>query len=203
MPSLQHQKLQSLSLLQEMWIANLRGTSHIYIQTSKVSQGFSAIRFVDSKPPEIPELLEFTKSDPKVLELTVRDCRRTTTLTHNILRMGDYMRYQVSNCDLKGDRAYFFSHEIFPLALVEVKVEKTGLQYSLLDSEASIDYTIPPLRVMKLEVDIVRKYWRKLLDGDVLIEDLVITKLMSRNPKRYRQHVSQVIAPEQLIKEGT
>ena len=39
------------------------------------------------------------------------------TLTNTILRMGDYMRYQVSNCDLKGDRAYFFSHDIFPLAL--------------------------------------------------------------------------------------
>ena len=53
----------------------------------------------------------------KVLELALRDCRRTTALTNNILRMGDYMRYQVSNCDLKGDRAYFFSHDIFPLAL--------------------------------------------------------------------------------------
>jgi DNA polymerase elongation subunit (family B) len=93
----------------------------------------------------------------KVLELALRDCRRTTTLTNNILRMGDFMRYQVSNCDLKGDRAYFFSHDIFPLALVEVKVDKTGLQYSLLDSVASTDYAIPPFRVMKLDVEIAKK----------------------------------------------
>ncbi len=93
----------------------------------------------------------------KVLELSLRDCRRTTSLTNNILRMGDYMRYQVSNCDLKGDRAYFFSHDIFPLALVEVKVEKTGLQYNLLDSVASTDYAVPAFRVMKLDVEIAKK----------------------------------------------
>jgi DNA polymerase, archaea type len=93
----------------------------------------------------------------KVLELALRDCRRIQTLTNHILRMGDYMRYQVSNCDLRGDRAYFFDHDIFPLAFVEVKVEKTGLHYTLLDSVASTDYTIPPLRVMKLEVEVAKK----------------------------------------------
>ena len=34
------------------------------------------------------------------------------------------------------------------------------------------------------------------------IEDLIVTKRMSKRPDRYRQHVSQVIAAEQLIKEG-
>ncbi len=92
----------------------------------------------------------------KVLELELRDCRRTQTLTNTILRMGDYMSYQVHNCDLKGDRAYFFSHDIFPLAFLEVKTEKTGLQYTLLDSVSSTDYAIPPLRVMKLEVEIAK-----------------------------------------------
>lgn len=75
----------------------------------------------------------------KVLELTLRDCRKTMSLANTVLRLGDYMRYQVSNCDLKGDRAYFFSHDIFPLALVEVKVKKTGLEYNLLDSVESTD----------------------------------------------------------------
>jgi DNA polymerase elongation subunit (family B) len=93
----------------------------------------------------------------KVLELSLKDCRRTQYLTNAILRMGDYMRYQVSNCDLRGDRAYFFDHDIFPLAFVEVKVEKTVLQYNLLDSVSSTDYTIPPLRVLKLKVEVAKK----------------------------------------------
>ena len=33
-------------------------------------------------------------------------------------------------------------------------------------------------------------------------EDLIVTKHLSKNPKNYRQQVSQVIAAEQLIKEG-
>ena len=51
-------------------------------------------------------------------------------------------------------------------------------------------------------LDVVRKYRQKLLDGNVPIADLIISKRMSRNPEQYRQHVSQVIAAEQLIKEG-
>ena len=51
-------------------------------------------------------------------------------------------------------------------------------------------------------LDVVRRYRQKLLDGEVPIEDLIISKRMSRNPERYHQHVSQVIAAEQLIKEG-
>ncbi len=50
--------------------------------------------------------------------------------------------------------------------------------------------------------DVVKAYRQKLLDGDVPIGDLIISKHLSKNPKHYKQHVSQVIAAEQLIKEG-
>ena len=111
----------------------------------------------------------------KVLEISLRDCRRTQYLTNAILRMGDYMRYQVSNCDLRGDRAYFFDHDIFPLAFVEVKVEKTGLiQYTLLDSVASTDYTIPPLRVLKLEVEVAKK--NKIADFNDPIDSILLSQ---------------------------
>jgi DNA polymerase elongation subunit (family B) len=51
--------------------------------------------------------------------------------------------------------------------------------------------------------DVVNEYRQKLLDGDVPIGDLIISKHLSKNPKHYKQHVSQVIAAEQLIKEGS
>jgi len=51
-------------------------------------------------------------------------------------------------------------------------------------------------------LEVVRKYRQKLVDGEVPVQDLIISKRMSRNPERYHQHVSQVIAAEQLIKEG-
>jgi DNA polymerase elongation subunit (family B) len=48
----------------------------------------------------------------------------------------------------------------------------------------------------------VRRFRQKLLNGDVPIWDLIVTKHLSKNPKKYKQRVSQVIAAEQLIKEG-
>jgi DNA polymerase-2 len=52
-------------------------------------------------------------------------------------------------------------------------------------------------------LDVVKAYRKKLVDGDVPIGDLIISKHLSKNPKHYKQHVSQVIAAEQLIKEGS
>jgi DNA polymerase, archaea type len=145
----------------------------------------------------------------KVLELVLRDCRRTQSLTNTILKMGDYMRYQVSNCDLRGDRDYFFSHDIFPLALLEVKVEKTGLQYTLLDSVSSTDYAVPPLRIMKLKVEVAKK--NKIAD----FNDLIGTILVSQDQKEIQldsgdeteklQHLVKVVReldPDFLVTSG-
>ena len=49
---------------------------------------------------------------------------------------------------------------------------------------------------------IVKEYRERLLDGDVPIWDLIVTKHLSKHPRRYVQRVSQVIAAEQLMKEG-
>ena len=93
----------------------------------------------------------------KVLEITLKDCRKIPSFTRSVLKMGDYLRYEVHNCDLHGDQNYVFNCDIFPLAFVEVEIERTGLKYTLLDSVESIDYAIPPLRIMKLRVKIAKK----------------------------------------------
>ena len=92
----------------------------------------------------------------RVLEITLKDCRRVSALTNQILRFGDYMRLEVHNCDLHGDRMYFFTHDLFPLAFLEVETQKSGLKYTLLDSVESIDYSIPPLRIMQLKIEIAK-----------------------------------------------
>ncbi len=93
----------------------------------------------------------------KVLEITLKDCRKTSTFTRKILEMGDFLRYEVHNCDSHMDRAYLFEHNIFPFALVEVEQDTTGLTYTLLDSVENVNYLIPPLRTMKLTVEIAKK----------------------------------------------
>ena len=92
----------------------------------------------------------------RVLEITVKDCRQIRGLTLEILRMGDYLRYELHNCDIQDDRSYIFSRGLFPLAFLDVKYGKSGLDYTLLDSVESIDYITPRLRVVKLEVDVAK-----------------------------------------------
>jgi DNA polymerase elongation subunit (family B) len=110
----------------------------------------------------------------RVLELTLKDCRKTQSLTRSILKMGDYLRYEIHNCDLRGDRDYFFSHDVFPLAFVEVKNEKKSLEYTLLDSVTSTDYAVPEFRVMKLKVEIAKK--GKIANFKDPINKLLITQ---------------------------
>jgi DNA polymerase elongation subunit (family B) len=93
----------------------------------------------------------------KVLEVTLKDCRKTSAFTQRILEKGDYLRYQVNNCDLHGDRAYLFSRDLFPLAHVDVEVNGKNLRYTLLDSVKHINYSVPPLRITTLEVEIAQK----------------------------------------------
>jgi DNA polymerase, archaea type len=93
----------------------------------------------------------------RVLEITLKDCRQIHPLTNEILQLGDYLRYEIHNCDIQNDRSYLFSHHLFPLAYLEVEVTKSGLKYTLLDSVQNIDYAIPELRVLSLDVDIDKK----------------------------------------------
>jgi DNA polymerase elongation subunit (family B) len=49
---------------------------------------------------------------------------------------------------------------------------------------------------------IVKKYRQRLLSEKVPVWDLIVTKHLSKHPSKYKQRVSQVIAAEQLTKEG-
>jgi DNA polymerase elongation subunit (family B) len=92
----------------------------------------------------------------RVLEVALKDCRRIPFLVREILEMGGYWRYHVHNCDLRSAQAYLHERDLFPLALVEIAVEKYGLRYRLLDSVESVDYRVPPLRIVRIHVDIAK-----------------------------------------------
>ncbi|MDH5448250.1 MAG: hypothetical protein OEY24_02435 [Candidatus Bathyarchaeota archaeon] len=110
----------------------------------------------------------------KVLEAALKDCRRVPFFVRRVLEAGRYLRYQLHNCDLKSAQAYLYDRDIFPLAFVEIKVERHRLKYRLLDSVESVDYEIPPLKVMRIYVDIAKK--GKIASFDDPIEQLVISQ---------------------------
>jgi DNA polymerase elongation subunit (family B) len=75
-------------------------------------------------------------------------------------------------------------------------------QTEMIKTLASANNTAELHKQIPQAIEVVKTYRQKLLYGEVPFWELIITKHMSKNPKRYRQHVSQVIAAEQLMKEG-
>ena len=51
-------------------------------------------------------------------------------------------------------------------------------------------------------LNVLKTYRQRLLNGEVPISDLIVTKHLSKQPKNYKQQVSQVIVAHQLIKQG-
>jgi DNA polymerase I len=96
-------------------------------------------------------------SKTRVLEISMKNYKSTSFFVHRILRAGQYLRYQVHNCDLKPSQVYLYERDIFPLAFVEVEVERYRLRYRLLDSVKNVDYPIPPLEIIQLHIEIGEK----------------------------------------------
>ncbi len=65
----------------------------------------------------------------------------------------------------------------------------------------SLDYN-ENLELSRQALDVVKSYRKKLLDGDVPVWDLIITKRLSKELTDYSQNVSQMIAGKQLQQNG-
>ncbi len=96
------------------------------------------------------------RRESKVLQVTLKDSRMSSAFTQRVLKAGRYLQYQVFNCDLKHEQMYFYAMDVFPLAFVEVEVSGGSLRYRLEDSADSTDYSVPPLRVLKTDVEVAK-----------------------------------------------
>jgi DNA polymerase elongation subunit (family B) len=154
-----------------VWVISQTG------QRIRLTDKFNPAIYVSAKQDDLDALAVSLRGNPKilrldfvykyaqvtdaeksrVLQLTLWDCRKIPELTLEILRLGDYLRYELHNCDIQNDRSYFFGKDVFPLAFVDVKVSKNGLTYRLLDSVQSTNYAVPDLRVLRLGVDPIKK----------------------------------------------
>jgi DNA polymerase-2 len=166
-----------------VWIISEKG------ERIKLTDKFQPCIYVSAKQEDLEPLVRRLCNNPKiaswqftqkyvqatdseksrVLELTVKDCRQIRSLMLEILRMGDYLRYELHNCDIGGDRAYLFSNDLFPLAYVDVKIDKSSLAYTLLDSVERTSYAIPKLRILKLEVDVIKQKIVPTFDDEISV----------------------------------
>jgi len=90
----------------------------------------------------------------KVLEITTTDCHRIPYFARKLLRLRGYQKFRLHNVDVPDAQAYLYERDIFPLARVAVTVQGDRLAYWLLDSVENVDYTVPPLRLIRMRVKI-------------------------------------------------
>lgn len=75
-------------------------------------------------------------------------------------------------------------------------------QTEMINVLASSNNTTEYLAKIPEALDVIKQYRSKLLNDEVPVWDLIVTKHLSKQSRKYKQQVSQVIAAEQLIKEG-
>jgi DNA polymerase elongation subunit (family B) len=90
----------------------------------------------------------------KVLEISLSDFEQASLLARKLLRFGRYERFRLCNVDVPISQAYLYDKDVFPLAHVLVIDDGKRLTYDLLDSVEALDYRIPSLRSLWLNVKV-------------------------------------------------
>ena len=103
-------------------------------------------KFDDPSQAKLSKVLEFTFKNYKI-----------SSFVRRVLQSGKYLRYKIHNCDLRPAQYYLYERDLFPLALVEVEIEKSNLRYNVLESVEKLDYQIPTLKVMKIDLEVDKK----------------------------------------------
>lgn len=117
----------------------------------KNSKSVTGLRFVD----KYADFMEAQKK--KVLEINTSDYRRTTFFARKVLRLGGYERFHLYNVDVAVSQAYLYQKDVFPLAHVMAIDSGNRLSYDIMDSPEKVDYEVPSLRSMWLNVSIKKE----------------------------------------------
>lgn len=91
-----------------------------------------------------------------MLKLTLKDSSHALRLAKEVESHGSFGRFRLYNVDLLPAQAYFYEHDLFPLAFCNVVVGD-HLQWELLDDIESADYAIPNFKTIKVDVRLKKK----------------------------------------------
>src|SRR3989454_985138 len=93
------------------------------------------------------------KEKSRVLELEVDGDREAADLAKKIQKTSRYSKFRFYDIDIPSPQMYLYHKNLFPLALVEAEETSRGVDWTLQDSRESVDYQIPPLKTVKLQVN--------------------------------------------------
>src|SRR2546425_756266 len=93
------------------------------------------------------------KEKSRVLEIEVDGDREAADLAKKIQKTSRYSKFRFYDIDIPSPQMYLYHKDLFPLALIEAEETSSGVQWTLKDSRESVDYQIPPLKTVKLQVN--------------------------------------------------
>jgi DNA polymerase I len=102
----------------------------------------------------------------KVLEVRIRNETEAGNLASRIERHGNHSRFRLYNVDVPFAQMYLYQKDLFPLTLVEAD-EGDEIRWAVKDSRDAIDYELPPLRKIRLQVDTVKTSRIQRLDDNL------------------------------------
>jgi len=88
----------------------------------------------------------------RVLEVVVENDEEAARLARRIQRESSYSNFRFYDVDIPSPQIYLYQKGLFPLALVEAEEKDEKIEWTLRDSRETIDYKLPPLRKIRLEV---------------------------------------------------
>jgi len=88
----------------------------------------------------------------RVLEVVVENEEEAARLARRIQRESSYSNFRLYDVDVPSPQIYLYQKDLFPLALVEAEEKDEKIEWTLRDSRETIDYKLPPLRKIRLEV---------------------------------------------------
>ena len=88
----------------------------------------------------------------RVLEIEVDGDREAVGLARKLEQVGRYSKFRFYDIDIPSPQMYLYRKGLFPLALVEAEETSRGVNWTLKDSRESIDYQLPPLREIELQI---------------------------------------------------
>ena len=88
----------------------------------------------------------------RVLEVVVENDEEAAKLARRIQRGSNYSNFRLYDVDIPSPQIYLYQKDLFPLALVEAEEKNEKIEWTLRDSRETIDYKLPPLRKIRLEI---------------------------------------------------
>jgi hypothetical protein len=96
-------------------------------------------------------------TDSEVIEAKLKDAKKAQQVAGRMERLGPFGTFRLYNADIPPGQSYLYERDLFPLALCEVEQRGERLHWELKDDVWDYDYALPPLRKVKLEVEVARQ----------------------------------------------